>query len=85
MLNPPEIKTKRYERKLALREGDVKKKGRGERLPLRCGVLRCNFVRKVEQVDRPIHVGNNTSDTPLFPAPTARPEINRPATEPGSA
>ncbi len=57
MLNPPEIKTKRYERKLALREGDVKKKGRGERLPLRCGVLRCNFVRNVEQVDRPIHVG----------------------------
>ena len=29
----------------------------GRRLPLRCGVLRCNFVRNVEQVDRPIHVG----------------------------
>lgn len=24
----------------------------------------------------PIHVGNNTSDTPIFPAPTALPEIN---------
>ncbi len=28
----------------------------GRRLPLRCGVLRGNFVRKVEQFDRPIHV-----------------------------
>ena len=29
----------------------------GRRLPLRCGVLGGHFVRKVEQVDRPIHVG----------------------------